>query len=87
VNIQLRENEGSDKILKEAFWQNQLEAEANSEATNFIQSWKRKQKIPRVKKRKRTQKHDTLREAESSSQKYSTASTPVVVINNSDMKW
>jgi len=38
---------GSGKILKEA--------EANSEATNFIRS--RKQKIPRV--RKWTQKQDT----------------------------
>jgi len=39
---------GSGKILKEveAFWQNKLEAEANSKATNFIR--KRKQTIPRV---------------------------------------
>jgi len=37
---------GSGKILKEveAFWQNKLEAEASLEATNFIRSWKWKQK-------------------------------------------
>jgi len=39
---------GSGKILKEAVWQNKLEAET----TNFIRSWKRKQKISRVRKRK-----------------------------------
>jgi len=33
------------------FRQNKLEAEANSEATNFIRNCKRKQKIPRVRKR------------------------------------
>jgi len=48
--------DGSGKILKdaEAFWQNKLEAEANSEATNFIRNRKRKQKIQRVRNRKRT---------------------------------
>jgi len=65
----------SGKILKEAevFWQNKLEAEVNSEATNFIRS--RKQKISRVRKWKRIQKHDTSRGAGSGSKKYSTAST------------
>jgi len=60
---------GSGKILKEAFWQYKLEAEANSEATNFIRSWKRKQKISRVRKRQRTRKHDISRGAGSGSKK------------------
>jgi len=54
VSIQLlkkteKAEAGSGKILKVAvaFWQNKLEAEANSEATNFIQSQKRKQKSPK----------------------------------------
>jgi len=65
------------KILKEeeTFWQNKLESEANSEASNLIRSWKRKQKIPIEWKRKQTRKHDTSRGAGSGSKKYSTAST------------
>ena len=52
-----------------------MEAEANLETTNSIQSWKRKQKIPKVRKRKRTWKHKTSRGAESGSIKNLTAST------------
>jgi len=51
----------------EAFWQNKLEAEANSKATNFIQRRKRKQKFPRVRKRKQTRKRPTLSRAGSGS--------------------
>jgi len=65
--------------------QEELEAEAKNilllpqaEATNFIWSHKRKQKIPRVRKRKQNRKHGTLRGAESGSKKYSTASTSLL---------
>ena len=53
-------------------------AEANSEATNSIRSWMRKQKIPKVRMRKRTRKHKTSRGAGSESIKNLTASTSLV---------
>jgi len=63
-----------------------VEAEANSEATNFIRSRKRNQKILRLKKRKQTRKHDTSRGAESGSKKYSIASISLfsihLILNN-----
>jgi len=64
---------GSGGTLKE-----ETESGSELETTNFIRSWKRKQKIPRVRKRKQTRKHDTSRGARSKSKKYSTASTSLV---------
>ena len=57
-------------------------AEANSEAINSIRSWKRKQKTPKVRKRKRTQKHKTSRGAGSESIKNLTASASLVVFQS-----
>ena len=52
--------------------------EAHLEATNSIRSWKRKQKIPKVRKRERTRKHKSSRGAGSVSIKKLTASTSLI---------
>ena len=52
--------------------------ELEKEAINSIRSWKWKQKIPKVRKQKRTQKHKTLKGAGSGSIKNLIASTSLV---------
>ena len=51
---------------------------SDSEAINSIRSWKQKQKIPKMRKRKQTRKQKTLRGAGSGSIKNLTASTSLV---------
>ena len=75
-------------MLKPGMWKRELEAEAislkkveveaNSEAYNFIGSWKRKRTSLREGKRKQTRKQCSSRGAGSGSSKNLTASTSLL---------